>query len=504
MTLSFLDAARETPRALAFVGPAEAITCASFAERIRLEMERLDERMRQEMERLDERATPRAALSPRPTIDSLARLGALVEMRRPTALLHPRLSAAERRARLELAAPIFDADEGRLVPPRGDAQRRADEPLGVIDVARRGLDVARGGLDVARGGAATDDGGDEWPLAIVFTSGTTGAPKGIVLPRRSFLASAAMSAERFGWRDDDRWLLCLPLAHVGGLSVVTRSLLARKPVVLARSSAPRDIAAALDDGRATLASFVPAQLARLFRELPEWRAPRALRMALVGGAGASPALVAEAERRGVPVFTSYGLTETCSQVATRLPGDPPDRLAPLPGVRLRIVGGRIEIASPSLAAGFFPADPAAPEFAPGGWLRTRDRGRLDERGRLTTLGRADDVIVTGGENVDPLVVERALEEAPEIAAALVFPLPDPVFGQIVAAALVPRVADAAEATHADAGEAAVAAAERAAAALAPHERPRAFAVAAELPHNAVGKLDRRAAARLFAADARRA
>ena len=490
MTLSFLDAARETPRALAFVGPAEAITYASFAERIRLEMERLDERMRQEMERLDERATPRAALSPRPTIDSLARLVALVEMRRPTALLHPRLSAAERRARLELAAPIFDADDGRLVLPRDDAQRRADEP--------------QGELDVARGGAATDDGGDEWPLAIVFTSGTTGAPKGIVLPRRSFLASAAMSAERFGWRDDDRWLLCLPLAHVGGLSVVTRSLLARKPVVLARSSAPRDIAAALDDGRATLASFVPAQLARLFRELPEWRAPRALRMALVGGAGASPALVAEAERRGVPVFTSYGLTETCSQVATRLPGDPPDRLAPLPGVRLRIVGGRIEIASPSLAAGFFPADPAAPEFAPGGWLRTRDRGRLDERGRLTTLGRADDVIVTGGENVDPLVVERALEEAPEIAAALVFPLPDPVFGQIVAAALVPRVADAAEATVAAAAEATVAAAERAAAALAPHERPRAFAVAAELPHNAVGKLDRRAAARLFAADARRA
>ena len=474
MTLSFLDAADEAPRALAFVGPSEAIDFAAFAERVRGAVARLREAGA-------ERA-PRAALSPRPTIEGLATLGALFELRLPIVPLHPRLSAAERRARLELAAPVFDADEGRLVPPHG-AARRADGSAAQRDDA---------GARTAR----RDEGGDEWPLAIVFTSGTTGTPKGIVLPRRSFLASAAMSAERFGWRDDDRWLLCLPLAHVGGLSVVTRSLLARKPVVLARSSSPRDVAAALDEGRATLASFVPAQLARLFRELPEWRAPRALRMALVGGAGTSPALVAEAERRGVPIFTSYGLTETCSQVATRLPGDPPDRLAPLPGVRLRIADGLIEVAAPSLAAGFFPADPAAPEFAPGGWLRTRDRGRLDERGRLTTLGRADDVIVTGGENVDPLVVERALEAAPEIAAALVFPLPDPVFGQVVAAALVPRGAVAADAT--------VAAAQRAAAALAPHERPRAFALTADLPHNAAGKPDRRAAARLFAASARRA
>ncbi len=333
-------------------------------------------------------------------------------------------------------------------------------------------------------GAEPDAGGAEprphSAMAIVFTSGSSGRAKGVVLSRAAFAASAAASAVRLGWRDDDAWLLALPPAHVGGLSVLTRCLAARRTVVLEPAPGTEGLERGLAE--ATLASLVPAQLHRLFAERPSWRAPARLRAVLLGGAAAPPPLVEEARRRGMPVRETYGLTECASQVATQEPGDPPGHATLLPGFEARVVDGVIELRGPALMTGYLPT--GGEPWTADGWLRTGDRGTIDAAGRLAILGRADDVIVTSGENVDPLEVEAALSHDPEVAAALVFGVPDPRRGESVAALLVPRPGRPLDPARV---------AERLAARLADFKRPRRYAVVADLPLTPSGKPDRGAA-----------
>jgi O-succinylbenzoic acid--CoA ligase len=316
-------------------------------------------------------------------------------------------------------------------------------------------------------------------LAVVFTSGSTGTPRGIVLSRPSFLAAAAASAAHLGWRDDDRWLLALPLAHVGGLAVLLRCLVARRPVVIAGD----DLAAAI--AGATLASLVPTQLDALLAD-PAWRPPPALRAILLGGAAASPALLDRAAARGVPFLTTYGMTETWGQVATQPLATAGRRapLRPLPGVTIDAGRGApapIRIRAASRATGILGEPPAG-----DGWLATSDLGWLDAAGDLHVAGRADDVIITGGENVHPVEVEAHLTAVPGVAAACVFAVPDERWGQLVAAAVVaaPHVEPAALLA-------------RVVASLTPlgaHHRPRRLAILPTLPLGPTGKIDRRATA----------
>lgn len=308
----------------------------------------------------------------------------------------------------------------------------------------------------------------ERPLAILFTSGTSGRPRGVVLPARALVAAAEASARLLGWRDDDRWWLALPWAHVGGLSIVTRCLAARRAIVLGGEHAT------LDRDRVTLASLVPTQLARAIASGPP---PPTLRAVLVGGAAAPPALLADARARGWPALATYGLTEACSQVATqRAPGDPGCG-RPLAGVDVRIASdGAIELRGPTLLAryvGGAPHDERA-------WFRTSDLGALDAGGHLHVRGRADDVIVTGGEKVMPDEVEAALLAEPALGDACVFGVADALWGQLVAAAIVAASTEAA----------ALAALARVAQRLAPHKRPRRYALVAELPATAIGKRSR--------------
>jgi len=297
-------------------------------------------------------------------------------------------------------------------------------------------------------------------LAIIYTSGTAGRPKGAILSRAAFIASARASAARLGWRDDDRWLISLPLAHVGALSALVRCLLARKPAILGR---PEE----MDRHRATIVSLVPTQLARLLDA--GWEPPAHLRLVLLGGAAATPRLLGRARSRGVPVVTTYGLTEACSQVATQIPGeDSPGCGPPLPGTRVRIVDDHIEIDGPTLFSGYLGEPPRAP-----GWFRTGDFGRLDDGGNLHVLGRRTDLIVTGGENVYPAEVEAHLDARG--VTACVFGLPDETWGEIVAcAATAPLPPDALDG-------------------LASFKRPRRVAVVDAIPLTATGKPDRDAA-----------
>jgi O-succinylbenzoic acid--CoA ligase len=212
-----------------------------------------------------------------------------------------------------------------------------------------------------------------------------------------------------------------------------------------------------------------------------------VRAVLLGGDAASGTLLADAARRGVPALTTYGLTEACSQVATQAPGSAPSLDAgvgpPLRGVEVRIVGGEIQVRGPNLMTGYHPSDRWPSPFLEGGWLPTGDLGELDAEGRLHVRGRRSDLIITGGENVDPREVEGVLREHAGVADACVFGVADERWGQIVAAALIP----ADPLAPPELVDVARHAAER----LAKYKRPRAYAIAASLVLNATSKLDRK-------------
>jgi len=326
--------------------------------------------------------------------------------------------------------------------------------------------------------------GDVGARVVLFTSGSMGRSKGVVLPHTAFAASASASAANLGWRDDDRWLCCLPLAHVGGLSILMRCLAARRTAVLdvGASFEPARIAACIELERITLVSLVPTMLARLLDI--GWTPPAHLRAVLLGGAAASPTLLARAAERGVPVLATYGMTETCAQISTQPYHTPPasdGRIGPpLPGAELRIHDGRIQARGPMLFERYLGAPTPIDE---AGWFDTGDCGEIDADGVLRVLGRADDTIITGGENVHPGEIEPALIEHPAIAAACVFGIDDETWGQIIGAAVRCREQREPVALAEDLGR-------FLAARLPVHKRPRHLAVLPDLATGATEKLDR--------------
>jgi O-succinylbenzoic acid--CoA ligase len=263
---------------------------------------------------------------------------------------------------------------------------------------------------------------------VVGTSGSTGVPKGVELSAAALLHSARASLARLGVRPGERWLCCLPAAYIPGIQVLVRSLVSGTDPVLADRADPETVAAS---GCAHV-SLVPTQLRRLLDAGLAARAGQLPPLAgfssvLLGGAAAPAALLDAARAAGIPVVTSYGMTETCG-------GCVYDGV-PLDGVRVRIgdEDGRIWVGGPVLFSGYLggiraPAD---------GWFCTGDLGRLDSPGRLTVRGRADDVINTGGYKVVPGEVAEALHACPGVRDAAVLGLPDPEWGERVVAVVVP-------------------------------------------------------------------
>ncbi|MEU4833561.1 AMP-binding protein [Streptosporangium sp. NPDC023615] len=260
---------------------------------------------------------------------------------------------------------------------------------------------------------------------VIATSGSTGAPKGVQLSAAALRASAAASLRRLGARPGERWLCCLPPSHVSGLQVLVRSLLGgTEPIVHEGFSAEAVLAAGADH-----VSLVPTQLRRLLGTFPPGRADLSgFATILLGGAAAPPDLLAAARAAGARVVTTYGMSETCGGCV--YDGEPLD------GVDLRIGGdGRIRLGGPVLFSGYRLRADLTEAARDGDRFLTSDLGVL-EGGRLRVLGRADDVINTGGEKVVAATVAEAVAGHPAIADAVVVGRPDPEWGERVTAVVV--------------------------------------------------------------------
>jgi O-succinylbenzoic acid--CoA ligase len=268
----------------------------------------------------------------------------------------------------------------------------------------------------------------ERPATIIFTSGSTGVPKAALHAFGNHYYNALGSNANIPLRSGDRWLHSLPLYHVGGLSILFRCLLAGATVALPRQGTP--LGEAIDELGATHVSLVSTQLLRLLRGKADLAGLEAV---LMGGGPVPAPLVDEAVARGLPIHTSYGLTETASQVTTTPPGASPGELGTsgrlLPYREIAISGGgEILVRGQTLFAGYVEGGKTERALDADGWFHTGDLGELNENGYLRVLGRQDNLFVSGGENIQPEEIEEALYGLPGVDEAVVVPVPDEEFG----------------------------------------------------------------------------
>ena len=346
---------------------------------------------------------------------------------------------------------------------------------------------------------ATVPGGTQ---VVLWTSGTSGRPRGVALSWRNLEVSARAAARRLSLTPRDVWVASLSPAHVGGLALLTRSLLlggafavpGTRDVPTLSRWLDGDEGTEPDDGaswpRPTHLSLVPTQLHRLLDHRGSRRAPASLRCVLVGGAHAPAGLVRRAVASGWPIALTYGATEMSSQIATA----PPDQVRstlegsgvagsvgrPLDGVELQVEEtGELLARGPTRALGYVAGDGASLADVEG-WFHTGDLGRVDAEGRLWITGRRMDRIVSGGVTVDAVEVEEALRAHPAVVDACVVGVPDAEWGERVAAWIVP-VHGELDVEELDA---------HARSRLAPAKRPRLWRVGVDLPRNANEKVDR--------------
>lgn len=266
---------------------------------------------------------------------------------------------------------------------------------------------------------------------LVFTSGSSGEPKPAALTYGNHYYSARGSNLNLHVGSFDRWLLQLPMYHVGGLGVLHRCMLGGATIVLPKQDQP------LADAVATLGvthlSIVATQLRHLLATEPAPGLGK-LKAILLGGGPVSAPDVREARRRGWPVYASYGLTEMASQVCTMKPDSPPSKQTSsgclLKHRELRIsTGGEIEVRGATRFAGYWEPDgTVSVPFSAGGWFATGDLGQIDGEGYLTVLGRRDNLIISGGENIQPEEIERAIAVMPEVEDVIVVGMPSERFG----------------------------------------------------------------------------
>ncbi len=390
--------------------------------------------------------------------------------------LDPRLPEGQRRRLLEQArADLFIVEDEDVLPDHAETA--------VVTVADLFVQAVPMGSSWASAPAPPGR-----PRLLLATSGSCGSPRLVRLSDRNLRASVEAVNERLKLTHRSVWLSCLPLVHIGGLSVLLRCVRAGASVVLQESFDAPSLVDDLHRHQVTHISLVPAMLAQLLDTAKE--PPQSLQVALVGGAPLDSVLASKALAAGWPVWVTYGMTETASMLTTRklrCGDDNPRQVgSPLRGFELRVVDAEGE---PTTGQGVIQVRSASVHG--GGtrrgvrWFSTGDRGQLDSAGRLTLLGRADSMLLSGGENVYPELVEQLLVSCPGIDEVAVTGRADPVWGERVVAVYRGDIDETALAKLCRSG-------------IKGAMRPRAFMKVDSLPRTANGKPDRAALRTLVA------
>lgn len=322
--------------------------------------------------------------------------------------------------------------------------------------------------------------------SIMYTSGTTGRPKGVIQTYENHYASATASAFNLGLHTDDTWLCAVPLFHISGYSILMKSILYGMNVQLMEKFDPAAANHLLQTGKATIASVVTAMLSSMLRLLENPYSPR-FRCMLLGGGPAPESILKECKEKNIPVFQTYGMTETSSQIVTLAPEDALEKLGsagkPLFPCAVKIDGqeeGEILVSGPNITPGYLNRPDANQQSFENGWFRTGDIGRVDADGFLYVLDRRSDLIISGGENVYPAEIESVLTGHPSVQEAGVTGVPDEKWGSVPAAFYV-------EKKPVQESELAEYCREK----LARYKVPAYFIKVEELPRNASNKLLRR-------------
>ena len=328
------------------------------------------------------------------------------------------------------------------------------------------------GDELPSGATSPGDGHREWPsdqaLIRVCTSGSTGKPRCVELLASQMHFSALASTDRLGHQPSDRWLVCLPVNHVGALAAIYRCLHNQVTLELHPGYEPGKVARRLDSGEISMVSLVPSMLEDILDRRGEQSFPESLRVILLGGAACGEHLLDRCRPAGLPVALTWGMTEAASQLATRTPGDLSplaEGLPPLSYVSVEVdPGGRLVVDSPMSR----------------GRLLTTDMGELTASGRVRILGRSDDMIIRGGENIYPGEIENILRQHPAVKEAVVLARADARLGQVPVALI--------QAAEIDVESLRDWCRER----LAGFKVPARFIAIADMPRTSAGKVDRQA------------
>ncbi len=322
------------------------------------------------------------------------------------------------------------------------------------------------------------------------TSGSDAQPKVVRLSGANIMASIRASRRRLLTDSSDIWLCCLPLFHIGGLSIPFRCVDAAATLLLHDRFDAQQICDDLHRYAVTHISLAPAMLAKLLDHAPEFSPPESLRMVLIGGAPLSRQLYQRATAAGWPLVPTYGMTENCSQIATLYPppahwqpgmvGKPLDHTE----IDIDADSGAIRIRGDSVMMGYRQADGKSVPLPAGAWFETEDLGAIDDNGNLIVYGRSDETLISGGENIHPAQIESQLLKHPDITEVAVIGEADHVWGDIVVAVYAGSVTEQQLQSWCKQH-------------LHGAWRPRRFIKTTELPRNAMHKIDRVALRRLI-------
>jgi o-succinylbenzoate---CoA ligase len=332
---------------------------------------------------------------------------------------------------------------------------------------------------------------------IMYTSGTTGNPKGVIQTYGNHWWSSVGSALNLGFTDRDCWLCNVPLFHISGFSILMRSVIYGMPIVLHDHFDAEKTINDIHEKKVTIMSVVGTTLSRIVESLKERRFPNQFRCMLLGGGPAPLPLLQACVKKGIPVFHTYGMTESSSQIVTLAPEYSLTKLGsagkPLFPAQIKIVmedgdtapagvPGEIVIKGPNVTQGYlFRPETSKADFC-NGWFHTGDIGYLDEEGFLYVLDRRSDLIISGGENIYPAEIEAVLTAHQDVLEAGVTSKEDADWGQVPIAYIVKR-----EGTSPSAEALEQFCKER----LAKYKVPKSFYFIKELPRNASKKLLRR-------------